>query len=77
MESWIEIAEEPLDVARGADAIILATEWPAYVTLDYGALADVMRRRFVFDARNALDPARIQAGQLQYLAIGSADVSAA
>jgi UDPglucose 6-dehydrogenase len=76
-EPWIEISAEPIDVARGADGIVLATEWPAYVTLDYGALADVMRQRLVFDARNALDPSRFRQGQLRYFAIGTAEETAA
>jgi UDPglucose 6-dehydrogenase len=69
---WLELASGPGPAARNADAIVLATEWPAYVTLDPSALAAAMRGDVLFDARNALDPARVEAGGLRYLAVGRA-----
>lgn len=69
-EPWIQIAATPMDASRGADAIVLTTDWPAYVTTDLAPLAAVMRRPFLFDARNALDPARALAAGLRYQAIG-------
>lgn len=69
-EPWIQIAETPIEASRGADAIVLTTDWPAYVTADFAPLAAVMRRRFLFDARNALDPVRAVAAGLRYQAVG-------
>lgn len=70
-EPWIRIAASPLEASRGADAVVLTTDWPAYMTADYAPLAAVMRRPFLFDARNALDPARAAAAGLHYQAVGS------
>ena len=69
-EPWIELVPGPLDAARDADAIVLSAEWPVYVTADFAALRAAMRRPFVFDARNALDPARVAAAGLHYIAVG-------
>jgi len=69
-EPWIQVAPSALEASRGADAIVLTTDWPAYVTADFATLAAVMRRPFVFDARNALDPARAVAAGLRYQSIG-------
>ena len=69
-EPWIQIAPSPMEASRGADAIVLTTDWPAYVTSDFAPLAAVMRRPFLFDARNALDPARAVAAGLRYHAVG-------
>jgi UDPglucose 6-dehydrogenase len=69
-EPWIQIAGSPLEASRGADAIVLTTDWPAYVTADFAPLAAVMRQRFMFDARNAIDSARAVAAGLRYQAIG-------
>ena len=66
-----------MDASRGADAIVLTTDWPAYVTADFAPLAAVMRRPFVFDARNALDPARAISAGLRYEAMGGAPASLA
>jgi UDPglucose 6-dehydrogenase len=67
---WLEIADTPEDAARGADAVVLATEWPVYVTIDPGSLAAVMRGRVVLDGRNVLDPKRYRAAGLTYLGVG-------
>jgi UDPglucose 6-dehydrogenase len=40
----------------GADAGILATEWPALVGLDWRAIRPTMRVPLIVDGRNALDP---------------------
>jgi UDPglucose 6-dehydrogenase len=69
-EPWLEQAESIIDAARGADAVVLATEWPAYVTADLSALAAAMRGCVLFDGRNALDPARVASAGLAYVAVG-------
>jgi len=50
----LEIAETPYDAARGADALVVLTEWSDYASLDMARLAGLMRRRYVFDFRNIL-----------------------
>ena len=67
---WIEQAASAIEAVRGADAAVLATEWPAYVTLDLAALRGAMRGDVLFDGRNALDPGRVGAAGLRYLAVG-------
>jgi UDPglucose 6-dehydrogenase len=69
-EPWITICSGPEDVVEGADAVVLATEWPEYVTLDFAELAVRMRGRVLFDARNALDPGQVASSGLRYIAIG-------
>jgi UDPglucose 6-dehydrogenase len=59
------------DALRGAHAAVLATEWPAFVEIDWTAACAAMAPpRAVFDGRNALDPARITAGGGLYMAVG-------
>lgn len=55
-------------VADGADALVLVTAWPAYLELAWGKLAATMRRPIVLDGRYALDPYRLTAAGLRYLA---------
>ncbi|MBV8195845.1 MAG: UDP-glucose/GDP-mannose dehydrogenase family protein, partial [Candidatus Dormibacteraeota bacterium] len=40
---------------RGADAIVIVTEWPEYRDLDWTKVARLVRRRIVIDGRNCLD----------------------
>jgi UDPglucose 6-dehydrogenase len=72
---WITICADPFEAAAGADAVVLATEWPEYVTLDYARLAERMRAPVLLDARNALDPGQIAEAGLEYLGIGRPSVN--
>lgn len=59
--SNVETAEDPYEAARGADAIILLTEWEQFRRLDYEKLYKGMSKpAFVFDWRNILDHARLR-----------------
>lgn len=52
----VRIAGSALDAARDADAVVLVTEWPELVDLDWAAVRGVMRTPVLIDGRNALDP---------------------
>ncbi len=52
----LRIVGDPIDAARRADAIVLVTQWPEYLSLDFTALRYVMRGSLLIDGRNALDP---------------------
>ncbi len=67
---WIELRDDALEVARDADAIVLTTDWPAYVTADLGSLRGAMRGDLLFDARNAMDADAVTNAGLRYLAVG-------
>jgi UDPglucose 6-dehydrogenase len=47
----VTTAEEAL---QGADAAVIATEWPAYRDLDWAALRPTMRRPLIIDGRRLL-----------------------
>jgi len=58
------------DVIAGADAIVLVTEWPQFLALDWEAVAAAMSGKVVIDGRNALDAAAIRSAGLEYEGIG-------
>jgi UDPglucose 6-dehydrogenase len=68
--SGISFAESPLQAARDADAIVLVTEWPEFLELDWHEVAAAMRGELVVDGRNALDPAAVRAAGLVYEGVG-------
>lgn len=51
----VQTAPTPLAAARGADALVLVTEWAEYLNVRPRSLARSMRGRIVVDGRNALD----------------------
>jgi UDPglucose 6-dehydrogenase len=63
----LELADDPYEAARGARCVVLATEWPDFVSIDLGRLAEVVDARVIVDARNAIDPERaVEAGFVYY-----------
>jgi UDPglucose 6-dehydrogenase len=68
--SGLRFAESTMDALRDADAVVLVTEWPEFLELDWGAVAGAMAGKLVIDGRNALDPAGVRAAGLTYEGIG-------
>jgi UDPglucose 6-dehydrogenase len=66
----VEFADTALDAVRGADAIVLVTEWAEFKELDWGEVAESMDGTLVIDGRNALDPHAVRAAQLLYEGVG-------
>jgi UDPglucose 6-dehydrogenase len=63
------VSENAQEVARDADALVLVTEWPQYLELDWEPLAAVMRTPILFDTRHALDRARMTRAGFRYLTL--------
>ena len=67
----VRLTPSALEALDGARAVVLATEWDAFVRLDWEEAARRMDEpRFVFDGRNALDPARMAALGFRYRGVG-------
>lgn len=65
------LEEDPYRAAEGADAILLMTEWPCYVTLDWQKIYDSMNKpALVYDTRNILDLPALQKIGFKVLAVG-------
>ena len=59
-----------MDAARGADALLIATEWKIYRSPDLAALRRALRHPVVFDGRNLFDPADMRRAGLRYFGVG-------
>jgi UDPglucose 6-dehydrogenase len=66
----LDYADDIEQVVAGADAVVLVTEWPEFLALDWHAVAEAMAGDVVIDGRNALDPAAVRAAGLTYDGIG-------
>jgi UDPglucose 6-dehydrogenase len=71
--SGMSFAGSPLEAAKDADAVVLVTEWPEFLGLDWRLVAEAMRGNLVIDGRNALDPEALRAAGLAYEGIGRGD----
>ena len=66
----LEQAPDPISAVAGADVLLVATEWPEFVSVDMKLVADAMKGYRVVDARNLLDPAAVRAAGLDYWGLG-------
>lgn len=66
----VEFAASPLEAARGAEALAIATEWAEFAAVDLAALREVMHTPLVFDGRNLLDPVAARDFGFQYRGVG-------
>nr|WP_314444353.1 UDP-glucose/GDP-mannose dehydrogenase family protein [uncultured Sphingomonas sp.] len=63
-------AEDAYSVAKGADALVLVTEWDEFRALDLRRLAGTMRSKHLIDLRNVYDPADAGRAGLSYRGVG-------
>jgi len=68
----IEYCDSPEEAARGADAVVLVTEWPEYLELDWSRVKAVWSGvgPIVVDGRNALDRETLERAGFRYRAFG-------
>jgi UDPglucose 6-dehydrogenase len=66
----ITFAASALEAARGAEALIIATEWAEFASVDLAELREVMHTPLIFDGRNLIDPVAAADFGFQYRGIG-------
>lgn len=68
--SDFELVDEPMQAVRGADALVICTEWKLFRSPDFAAIAAALSDKVVFDGRNMYDPETVAGAGLRYYAIG-------
>jgi len=66
----IRLMPSPILAAADADAVVVATEWPQFLTIDLAELRATMRGDIFFDGRNNFDPDLVRGAGFRYLGIG-------
>jgi UDPglucose 6-dehydrogenase len=69
-EKSVTFAEGAMDAVRGADALVIMTEWKAFRSPEFDALKAALKSPVIFDGRNLYEPAVVRAHGLEYHAIG-------
>jgi UDPglucose 6-dehydrogenase len=73
----LHYSADPYEVARGADALLILTEWEQFRRLDWKRIHKEMARALVIDGRNMLRPAEMKALGFEYVSFGRPDPVAA
>jgi UDPglucose 6-dehydrogenase len=66
----ISYLDNPYDVAKDSDLIIIITDWNEFKELDLGKIKASMKSPFLIDARNIYDPASVRELGFTYLGVG-------
>lgn len=66
----LNYCRDPYEVAREADALLVATEWEEFRNLDWERIRRSMARPLVLDGRNLLDPALMAQRGFEYDSFG-------
>ncbi len=70
----LEVARSSLAAVRGADAAIVATEWPEFATLDLSEVRRAMRGSLLVDGRGIFDVESAHRAGLDYFSFSTAGV---
>jgi UDPglucose 6-dehydrogenase len=66
----VHFAKDEYDALKGADALAVVTEWPAFRGLDLRRAKKLMRTAVILDGRNLFDPAKARALGFDYCGVG-------
>ncbi len=69
-DAVVQLVPDNYEACRGADAMIIATEWNEYRSPDLSQLAALLKEKLIFDGRNILPPEAVTEAGLTYRAMG-------
>ena len=68
--SRVTLAESSYDATKGADALVIVTEWNEFREPDFVRIRRLMRSAAIFDGRNLFNPEQMRALGFTYTSIG-------
>ncbi|MCS6973019.1 MAG: UDP-glucose/GDP-mannose dehydrogenase family protein [Cyclobacteriaceae bacterium] len=66
----INYTDDPYEALNGAEALLIATEWPVYRNPDFSEMASRMKNKLIFDGRNLFELDQIRELGFTYFSIG-------
>ncbi len=66
----IKYCKDPYDAAKGADAIVIVTEWNQFRNLELDRLRELLKSPYFFDLRNVYEPQRLRKKGFKYFCVG-------
>jgi len=66
----IKIETDPYEALRGADAMVVITEWNEFRRPDFKQIKELLAQPYVFDGRNIYNPETMRSMGFNYFCIG-------
>ena len=64
------LAGDRIQAVKGADALVICTEWKEFRSVDFDWLADQLAGKVVIDGRNLYTPSAVKEAGLRYVGVG-------
>jgi UDPglucose 6-dehydrogenase len=68
----VKYCKDSYDTMKGADALVILTEWNQFRNLDLDRIKALMKGPYFFDLRNVYDPQRVKGKGFKYYCVGRA-----
>lgn len=72
-EYKIGYGHTPYECLKGAEALVVFTEWNEFRNPDLKKIGDLMSKKIIFDGRNIYDPVKVKDAGFEYYCIGRAN----
>ncbi len=69
-EKGVKFVRDAYETAKGADLLIVVTEWNEFKQLDLGKVKELMNTPYLIDGRNIYSPAKVKALGFTYKGVG-------
>ena len=66
----VAYCKDPYEAAKGADALVIMTEWNEFRNLDLERIKGLLRKPFFFDLRNIYEPEKVKRLGFTYFCVG-------
>ncbi|MCS5636420.1 MAG: UDP-glucose 6-dehydrogenase, partial [Myxococcota bacterium] len=66
----VTLCEDAYDAAKGADVLVIVTEWNEFRALDMDRLRRALKEPKLVDLRNIYEPETVRRSGLEYWGIG-------
>ena len=66
----INYASDQYEAIKGADCLVIPTEWPEFRVPDFDEIKNLMKNPVIFDGRNIFDVEEMRSKGIQYFCIG-------
>ncbi len=70
LEGRIELAQDSYGMLKGADALVIFTEWQEFRNPDFEEIGKKLNKPVIFDGRNLYEPSYIKKQGIEYHCIG-------
>jgi UDPglucose 6-dehydrogenase len=71
----VRYCDDPYQAVKGAEALLVLTEWEEFETADLERVRSLMERPLMIDGRNVFPPEKVASCGLQYVSLGRAQAA--